>query len=814
VRGEARGNSLVGDRVTLRALTLTLSQREREQSLSNLLMTISLALSIIAIASGTLLTYTWDKDAPLASRLCTGTCVGFALLGLIGFILALLIGLTGTTLVLTALLMATPALLLRNPQVRTQIDKDFKIATIAISRATTRPDRWAFIYFFFYAAVAIVMWLVFSRAMFEKPEGIYTGVLNNYGDLPFHLSVITRFAFGQNFPPEDPTFAGARFTYPFMTDFISAMFVRAGASLRDSLFIENYFVGVALVGVLHRFGQKLLRNRTAAILTPLLIILNGGLGWAMLFKDVNKTDGGVVQVLSHIPHSYTILPEVADGWRWGNAVTSLLIPQRGFLLGIPLAVIVFTQCWAASHSDDEVKRKKVKGKKEERRDKLKPATVASERSGSSTERSSPFSFLLSPSSRRMLAAGVVAGLLPLIHAHTFIAVMLVAAFLVPWIYRRGWAAYGVAALVALLLYSGAIHFEVLTPLRAKVAIVAMALGLAGSLFWLLPMSHLRIWVCFFVLALGIGGPQIIWSTRGSAVKMDSFLAWKFGWDSDQQPAPPSVHPSVTDLLASLGPPVEPKPLTTAPPIRAWMKRLPYVVWFWLKNTGLFIPLLIVALLWKRDDYLVSRKLLFFFLPFTLCFIIPNLVKLAPWIWDNVKILFYWWIASAPIVALLLARLWKGKAGNRVLAGGLVVVLTLAGALDVFALMTSQGEYQEFDRDGVTFAEMIKQQTPPRATILHAPVHNTPLFLTGRRSLMGYPGHIWTHGIDFGQREADIKKIYLGSPDAESLLDKYGVDYVVIDPQEISVIGTVNTAFFSRYPEVVNIGEYHLYKIKP
>lgn len=98
-------------------------------------------------------------------------------------------------------------------------------------------------------------------------------------------------------------------------------------------------------------------------------------------------------------------------------------------------------------------------------------------------------------------------------------------------------------------------------------------------------------------------------------------------------------------------------------------------------------------------------------------------------------------------------------------------------------------------------------------ILHAPIHNTPVFLTGRRSLMGYPGHIWTHGIDFGQREADIRKIYSGSPDATSLLSKYGVDYVVIDPQEHSVM-PVNTAFFSRYPEVVNIGEYHLYKIAP
>jgi hypothetical protein len=686
-------------------------------------MLISLTLSLVAIASGTLLTYLWDEDEPVASRFCTGTCVGFALLGLIGFILALFIGLTTLTLIGTAVVLAVPVLLLRNPGLRAQIDQDLNKANRAISRATTRPDRWAFIYFLFYGAVAIGMWLVFSRAMFEKPGGIYTGVLNNYGDLPFHLSVITRFAFGQNFPPEDPTFAGARFTYPFMTDFVSAMFVRAGATLRDSLFIENYFVGVAIVGVLHRFGQKLLRNRTAAILTPVLIILNGGLGWAMLFSDVNKADGGVFQVLRHIPHSYTILPEVADGWRWGNAVTSLLVPQRGFLLGIPLAVIVFTQWWTSMQGIEEVKSKKVKGKKEDRRDKrMGSGRSMTGGAGSSTGGSSlfPFSFLLLPSTRQMLAGGVVAGLLPLVHAHSFIVVM------------------GVGACLALINW-----------------------------------SRWREWLAFFVVALVIAIPQLLWSTHGSAVSTRAFIGWEFGWDS-----------GTTNSF-----------------------------WFWFKNTGLFIPLLIAALLWKTDNYLISRKLLIFFLPFTLCFIIPNMVKLAPWVWDNIKVLFYWWIASAPIVALLLARLWEGKNWHRVLAAGLFVVLTLAGALDVFAVITGQSESMEFDHDGVAFAEMIKQQTPPRATILHAPIHNTPVFLTGRRSLMGYPGHIWTHGINFGPRENDIRKIYSGSPDAASLLSKYGVDYVVIDPQEHSAM-PVNTDFFSSYPETVKIGEYHLYKIKP
>ena len=46
----------------------------------------------------------------------------------------------------------------------------------------------------------------------------------------------------------------------------------------------------------------------------------------------------------------------------------------------------------------------------------------------------------------MLAAGVITGLLPLIHAHSFISIMLVATFLVPWVYRRAWVPYAAAAL--------------------------------------------------------------------------------------------------------------------------------------------------------------------------------------------------------------------------------------------------------------------------------------------------------------------------------------------------------------------------------
>jgi len=282
----------------------------------------------------------------------------------------------------------------------------------------------------------------------------------------------------------------------------------------------------------------------------------------------------------------------------------------------------------------------------------------------------------------------------------------------------------------------------------------------------------RDWVAFFVAAIIVSVPQLWWSTSHSAVDAKSFFAWEIGWDHGQD------NP----------------------------------IWFWFKNTGFFIPLVFIAVLIRGGGYLVSKRLLLFYLPFTLCFIIPNFVKMAPWIWDNIKVLFYFWLASAPLVALLLARLWRQGPIRRVVAVVLFVSVTFAGALDVAGIAMRSIKYQVFDTAGLRFAELVKAQTAPRALIIHAPVHNTPVFLTGRRSLMGYPGHIWTHGLEFVQRESEIKRIYLGMPDADQLIKNYGIDYAVVGPHERTVT-RVNEQFFGRFQIVGEVGAYRLYKIK-
>ncbi len=77
--------------------------------------------------------------------------------------------------------------------------------------------------------------------------------------------------------------------------------------------------------------------------------------------------------------------------------------------------------------------------------------------------------------------------------------------------------------------------------------------------------------------------------------------------------------------------------------------------------------------------------------------------------------------------------------------------------------------------------------------------------------MGYPGHIWTHGLEFAQRQAEIRRIYSGAPDAAQLLQNYKIDYAVVGPLERLEL-TVNEPFFLRFQKVGEVDGYRLYKI--
>jgi hypothetical protein len=635
---------------------------------------VALAAAAITILGGTISTYSYDRRSPLPWRVAMGACTGLTAFGLIGFLLAMRFGLTSWVVIAAATATACPIAFLASSPLRLALADDLKATAGDIRSLLASLPKLLRVML---PAIGIaVLWQVSSRAMFVRADGIFTGISHNIGDLPFHLAVTNRFVHGANFPPEHPSFAGVGFTYPFLTDFIGAMFVRTGAPVRQVIVWSTFLFCLAVAALLYRWTLELTGSRSAAFLAPPLALWNGGFGWWRLVGE-SWNHPAPWAFLARLPHDYTITSDTQ--FRWGNMVTTLLVTQRGLLVGLPLALIVFRLWWSTDAATNE-----------------NPRELRA----------------------RMIAAGVITGMLPLVHAHTF----------------------------------------------AVVVGVAVCLALLASQRW--------VWLPFFMWSLALGLPQVWWLAQaGGGVSGGTFVDWSIGWDHGNQ----------------------------------------HVVLFWLKNTGLFVPLLLAAILWRGENPLLERRLLLFYLPFTLCFIVPNVVRLAPWIWDNIKVLIYWFVASVPIVALLLVRMWNAGRVAAGLAGIAIVSLTLAGALDIWRVASNAVSIRVFDKEGIDFAKIVADTTGPTSLILHAPIHNHPIVLTGRRSVMGYAGHVWSHGLDPGPREADMKSMFGGSPDATALLRRYGIDFVVLGPPELRQMNP-NALFFERYSRVAEAGGYRLYRI--
>jgi hypothetical protein len=632
-----------------------------------------LILIIAALLSGLLITYIFTNETGLVWRAAAGLCIGLALQGLVGFVIASLAGLTPATAGLSIAISTLPVLLIFIPKFRESLRSDTKETTRIVRRSLLHPQPAVILHILLYVSLVVLLFTFFSRTVMEKSDGIYTGIHHNLGDLPLHIGIIKGFHIGDNYPPQHPEFAGTRLTYPFIVDFLSSLWITLGTGLSSTINIQGFILTLAIFILFHRWALGFTGDKLASFFSLILVLFCGGLGWTLIFNDVSSTGGSIFSVMNAMTHDYTI---GVEGYRWGNILTTLLVTQRSFLLGMPIFFIVVTLWWQIVTDQD-------------------PAWNL----------------------RKMIAAAILTGFLPLFHAHTFLTLMMVASGLA-LIFRK----------------------------------------------W-------KLWIYHFAIALVLALPLIFYLSHGSSVSPENLIGWHFGWDKGED----------------------------------------NFFLFWFRNTGLFIPLLIIALALPVSAKFLNRRVLLFYLPFTLCFIVPNLIKLAPWEWDNNKVMVYWYLASAPIVSLLLAYLWRMGGGYIALSLSLLLAMTLAGFFDVYRIISKQVDQKVFGSDGVEFAKMAVEKTPPRSLLMGFPTFDHPVLLTGRRSLMGYPGHLWAHGLKYEQREADIKRIYEGAPEAPQLLKDYKIEYVIVGPLERSNL-TVNDQFFESYHKVGELDGYQLYKV--
>lgn len=654
-------------------------------------MLISLVIIAAITGGGATLTYSVSNDRPLLWRLASGWVIGSAISGIAALLFACAFGLTVLTASLSVLTAMVPLAFLSRKETRSAVAHDWAKAKGKLSDGGKRFGGFAFYVFFL-----VVFCLFFAQTMYQTSQGIFTGGSQNLGDLPFHLGAIFSFTDGANFPPQNPSYSGARFSYPFIADLLSAVFVRFGADVKGALIVQNISWAFALLVLLEGFVARITGSKLAGRIAPFLLFFSGGLGFLWFFKDFAAQGKGIWEFLWALPRDYTI----SDQFRWGNSLVVLFITQRSLLLGMPLTLIVLGWLWKIFSSDAADKNEAAAGSR------------TSFISGSS------------------LLIGLIAGALPLIHLHS----------------------------------------------------LAVLFVVTGTLF-ILRHERWREWISFGAGVCLIAIPELLWSMSGSASETSKFFDWHFGWDKGEM-----------NLL-----------------------------WFWLKNTGLVIPFVLIGIGMRwfagrtsgasaADEHRAASDLLHFYVPFVLLFMISNVAKLAPWEWDNIKVLIYWFVGSLPLVAYALARIWNSQKWLRLVAVAAILVLTLSGGLDVWRTMTGQNKIKVFDADSVKIAELIKAKVPVNALFLNAPTYNSAVVLTGRPSFMRYSGHLASHGIDYIPREETVRNIYQGDATADLLLRKNGIDYVIVSPAETGEL-TANAAYFGRYPLIAESGPYRVYQVK-
>lgn len=223
------------------------------------------------------------------------------------------------------------------------------------------------------------------RALYVDAQGNFmAGLVNIWGDWAAHLTMVNAIATRGVFI-ESPFLIGAKLSYPFLINAISAGLLQFDFSLITAMILPSFVCSLFLVFVLYWFYRVIFRSEKIAIVSSLLFLLNGGVGFYFFIRDAISS-GRPLEFWWNIPHEYTRLD--VEHIKWISVIDSMIIPQRSFVLGFPLALLALGLLW-----------KYVMAQPPQRKNWLP-----------------------------ILIASLVIGILPFAHTHSFLACFMILAF--------------------------------------------------------------------------------------------------------------------------------------------------------------------------------------------------------------------------------------------------------------------------------------------------------------------------------------------------------------------------------------------------
>ena len=250
--------------------------------------------------------------------------------------------------------------------------KGFSLPAKDVLRAQWR-EHGAFLWLLlpFMALCAV---LLCSHTLRENGGALYTGQ-SGWGDMPMHLGFVTSIAAQGSFPPEYSILPGERLCYPFLCDSVSSSLLLLGMPLRPAYMLPAFFAFAQVFCGFYLLARAVLRRLSSALLAFVFFFLNGGLGMIYFMGEYS-----LKELLTGFYKTPTNLSDKSV--RWVNVIADMLLPQRATLFGWAILFAVLLLLYRAVFRKEDA---------------------------------------------LFLPAGILGGLLPMIHTHSYLALGLVAA---------------------------------------------------------------------------------------------------------------------------------------------------------------------------------------------------------------------------------------------------------------------------------------------------------------------------------------------------------------------------------------------------
>lgn len=536
-----------------------------------------------------------------------------------------------------------------------------------------------------------------------------------YGDIPFHMTQVSKFAYQKHLDFNEPIFDGERMRYAFFINLISGLILRFSNNWFIAMQVPVLILMASAIVLMFVFYRYFLKSNLGAVFAVFIFLFGSGFGANYLFQKVEFSALKIISTL--IPYMMANNSSTITKWDavfpaqnidWGSPLSLVFLHQRAFILGFFMFTLFLYL--------------------------LKKWTK------------DPSNHLLT------LFLGIVVGISPLAHYHSFIAMLVILGF------------------------------------TAARTVIKNEKGL------LLRLIFLGVIILVFSL------PQIAYLMHGKNMFLfsdQSFIKFRVGWMVEETNGSAVFNPESGFIYGKL---------------------LPYLNFLWI-NFGVILPsfgiISFVAL--KSQKFKQTYPFVFFLaLSAMTFFFLVQLIRFQPWDYDDNKILVYFQFFAAPVVVAFF--MWVSK--NMKIIGYLsfalfVLLATYSGIFDQIPRLLVAPENMPiiFSRDARVTAEYIRDNITADSRIITTSTHlNIVSSLSGKPVLVGYPGWLWTRGIDYISREQNLRQFYSNPVTYSNIADFYHAKYVLIEPTAVYDWKVNANMFNKNWDLLLDQGEYQLYRL--